>query len=534
MNNMGGKLSVYILSTILALSGCQTSSVSQKKENGEPSYTNLETIIQNWDQSLKSLKDREPSRAGEWHEEFSLLCSQNDGLCETSMKRSKKKERLERSRFDQAKKFIKEEKFDELNQYPVDFSLKLFGRMKESQLLEVSQILLKDQSCKTVNMRHGLASILEDSLPKEEVKTQVLALYESNSSCTSDQAACTSDKTAVLSSYRAAMLRLLENSCAKAQPLLQKVTNSDVDYLKARSIYWTWKCQGDMDTAKDTTEKLPYFSYHRILLSSEDIEKINETPLVEQTPVQEQSKAVPALNDIVELAQNLLAYQNLHGARFVLEKVRVEKVQEAEPEFQIFYSHLLHQSGSGIRKFQILSSLVNSAPQFRSKTVKIMLFPNQFFEFVEASTKKLDPWLVQALIRQESAFDPKARSRVGATGLMQLMPSTARRVARINRTQLKDPARNVQAGVKFLERLVEKFDGQVPLALAAYNAGPNKVEDWMKRYPTNDMVLFVDTIPYRETREYVAFILRNYHWYRSLNTVAQPIPTAAKNEEPAL
>lgn len=151
-----------------------------------------------------------------------------------------------------------------------------------------------------------------------------------------------------------------------------------------------------------------------------------------------------------------------------------------------------------------------------------MLFPTWYFEHVEANTKTLDPWLIQALIRQESAFDPQARSRVGATGLMQLMPSTARRIARLNKSQLKDPASNVQVGIKFLEKLVEKFDGQVHLALAAYNAGPQRVEQWIKRYPTSDQLLFVDTIPYRETREYVAFILRNYHWYRTLNPKREP------------
>jgi soluble lytic murein transglycosylase len=94
---------------------------------------------------------------------------------------------------------------------------------------------------------------------------------------------------------------------------------------------------------------------------------------------------------------------------------------------------------------------------------------------------KLDPFLVTALIRQESAFNEHARSPVGALGLMQLMPETARRMERVSKRELLDAKTNVRLGVKYFTGLLARFDSDPELALAAYNAGPEKVDDWRRR-----------------------------------------------------
>ncbi|HWU42427.1 MAG TPA: transglycosylase SLT domain-containing protein, partial [Bdellovibrio sp.] len=81
--------------------------------------------------------------------------------------------------------------------------------------------------------------------------------------------------------------------------------------------------------------------------------------------------------------------------------------------------------------------------------------------------------------------------------------------------QLLTPRMNIHAGSEFLARLINEF-GSVELALAAYNAGPQMVRDWQKRYPTNNVDLFVEMIPYTETREYVRLVNRNYRVYQSI------------------
>jgi soluble lytic murein transglycosylase len=138
------------------------------------------------------------------------------------------------------------------------------------------------------------------------------------------------------------------------------------------------------------------------------------------------------------------------------------------------------------------------------------------FDVVSRYEQKADPYLITALMRQESAFNDRARSPVGARGLMQLMPKTARRMERVSKDALYRPDVNIRLGVRFFSGLVEHYGGEAPLALAAYNAGPINVDTWQARYPVQNQLLFVDLIPFRETREYVASIARNYFWYKKL------------------
>ncbi|MNT19982.1 Soluble lytic murein transglycosylase precursor [compost metagenome] len=146
-----------------------------------------------------------------------------------------------------------------------------------------------------------------------------------------------------------------------------------------------------------------------------------------------------------------------------------------------------------------------------------LLFPIRYWEQIVENSKNADPVLVKALIRQESAFNTAAKSRVKASGLMQLMYTTARIFGIKQRQQLLDPNENIRAGSDFLAQLIKKF-GSVELALAAYNAGPNAVAQWQKRYPTENIDLFVEMIPYTETREYVRLVNRNYKIYQHLLT----------------
>jgi hypothetical protein len=105
---------------------------------------------------------------------------------------------------------------------------------------------------------------------------------------------------------------------------------------------------------------------------------------------------------------------------------------------------------------------------------------------------------------------------------MQLMPGTARRLERVSKNRLVDPRTNIRIGIKYFAQLVEQFNGDAELALAAYNAGPERAETWVKRYPVQERLLFLDLIPFKETREYVASISRNYYWYRRLYPELRP------------
>jgi len=135
---------------------------------------------------------------------------------------------------------------------------------------------------------------------------------------------------------------------------------------------------------------------------------------------------------------------------------------------------------------------------------------------------KLDLWLVAGLIRQESEFDPKALSRAGARGLMQVLPSTGRQlsrklgVRRFGTSMLNSPEFNIRLGTYYFRRLLDEHSGRIEPALASYNGGKTRVDSWLAWGTFEEAVEFIETIPISETRNYVQAVLRNAAVYREL------------------
>lgn len=161
-------------------------------------------------------------------------------------------------------------------------------------------------------------------------------------------------------------------------------------------------------------------------------------------------------------------------------------------------------------------------------------YPNAFRELIEKHTSAagFEADLLQALMREESALDPKALSWAGALGLTQLMPATARAVAR----ELKLPARqaapakllepdlNIRLGAWYLGSLLKRFDGNKPYAIGSYNAGPSAINRWRGDHPGLPLDAWVEEIPIAETRGYVKRVLRSYNTYQLLYGSAPPAP----------
>jgi hypothetical protein len=150
-----------------------------------------------------------------------------------------------------------------------------------------------------------------------------------------------------------------------------------------------------------------------------------------------------------------------------------------------------------------------------------LFFPRAYEELVTAYSREqeVDPALVQALIREESFFRSDVRSPANAYGLMQLLHGTARQVAngsglKVKARDLYDPEINIRLGLEYLKTLLDRYDGRLYLALAAYNAGPHRVDRWLEDFPLADEEEFIEMIPFSETRNYVKNILRNYFFYR--------------------
>ncbi len=142
-------------------------------------------------------------------------------------------------------------------------------------------------------------------------------------------------------------------------------------------------------------------------------------------------------------------------------------------------------------------------------------FPLAFAEpmFENAERRRIEPSWLFAVARQESAFMSYARSHAGALGVMQVMPATARITARqldiplANTWQLLDYEKNIEIGASYLAQMFDRYQGNRVLASAAYNAGPGRVDQWLSRLPPSPVDIWIEAIPFRETRGYVQNVL---------------------------
>lgn len=149
-----------------------------------------------------------------------------------------------------------------------------------------------------------------------------------------------------------------------------------------------------------------------------------------------------------------------------------------------------------------------------------ILYPLAFWDLIQtnASRYQVDPLLALSLMRQESLFDPEARSPANARGLMQLLPSTAEavaaRIGRTGRLDLYDPTTNIELGIAHLRELADQYAGDAVRILAAYNGGATAVARWDQRFAGRPPDEYVESITYRETRDYVKKVLSNYRTYQ--------------------
>jgi soluble lytic murein transglycosylase len=193
------------------------------------------------------------------------------------------------------------------------------------------------------------------------------------------------------------------------------------------------------------------------------------------------------------------------------------------------------EQGSFIRAIETLKRAVPGyfaaeVPQI-PRPVWEGLFPRPFWDELkrDATANQLDPHLVASLIRQESEFNPSAISHANAMGLMQLLPSVGKGLAKEMKIRHFSPDdllvanTNLQLGTRYFKHMVDHYSGQVEYALAAYNAGEDRVDDWRKNGQFKDIEEFVESIPFRETREYVQAIMRNAVIYKLLYTKEQAL-----------
>ena len=180
---------------------------------------------------------------------------------------------------------------------------------------------------------------------------------------------------------------------------------------------------------------------------------------------------------------------------------------------------------------QVPAQQLLTAPGGTNRTAWECVYPRPHLDVVHAASgsARIAPDLVWSVMRQESAFDPDVVSPARAVGLMQLLPETARATAKTaglehDDTKLTAPAQNVALGALYLRELLDTFAESVPLAVAAYNAGPEAIQRWLTHAQGESLDVFVEAIPFVETRGYVAHVLGNLARYGYLDRGDAGIP----------
>lgn len=288
--------------------------------------------------------------------------------------------------------------------------------------------------------------------------------------------------------------------------------------VRRQSEYWLARClerQGQKDEAKAMYQKLasaPYedlYAQHAVTRGAKRAGK-SGNPLEEEGP-DWRELAEKEMPPELELAYELSALSSMREAfAEVRRNVRRENTRFANAILADYY----HATGNDLLMYgalrkawpQLATVEQDQVPRYFLR----MYYPLKYGEEIEKYAKErgLDPNLVRGLILQESYYNPKAKSRVGATGLMQLMPPTAKDHARALRlpfaaSRLENPRVNVQLGTFHLRMLVNMFGGNVYLAVASYNAGQGNVMKWRRAAPGKPTDEFLESIPFQETRNYV-------------------------------
>jgi len=312
------------------------------------------------------------------------------------------------------------------------------------------------------------------------------------------------------------------------------------------ALYWLARLyaqQGNTAAARAIWSKLSdrYRNYYYSELARRDLRSLSasEGPAESPASVTQLLDALPPTPSAPTLATNVVSVDDPHLRRarllasasltdFAVHELQAASQAERAPWALAETARILI---SDDRIHTALRTVKTAVPNYSQWDFSSMpreiwetLFPRPHWQTLvqQSQTNKLDPALMAALIRQESEFNPGAVSPAKALGLMQILPSVGKQLAKqtkmkgFNANKLFDPDVNIKLGTKYFREITDAEHGEVVYALAAYNAGESRVTNWRAAAPSLDTSEFVESIPFTETREYVMAILRNQMIYKKL------------------
>ncbi len=384
-------------------------------------------------------------------------------------------------------------------------------------LLSYAREAAKSSDCPQ-NMSLALAYELERLAGDKTYFSLIEKLYKSGNACSKPN-----DSWFELTHLRLALIYLAVGKEKESIPYFKKALEAQFPREDYRSLYWLAHTLAKIDRTESETyfnsliEKYPRSWYSILLLHEKGLDplKMNMRSTAAPDIYTLKDKRLDAKFTWIKMG--LLLEKDPYKLKKYAEYIGDQVNPDIEYGFIQHMSRLFHAADLYKAQISILTKyLTLSNPPVTTEVLEY-LYPSPYLELFNLHGVELDTALLLGLARQESSFDVRAKSGANAWGLLQMLPSTAKHMGSKSSNKLWSPSENIRFASKFLIRLAKRFENSIERSLAAYNAGPRRVEEWEKDFAwVKDPELFVDLIPYRETRDYVPTILRNAYWYHRL------------------
>ncbi len=307
--------------------------------------------------------------------------------------------------------------------------------------------------------------------------------------------------------------------------LQQLIESTESDYLPSRALFWMGKIheqKNQVAKAKALYRKLikqDPLSYYGMLAHHEIGQAIQLNKKRTAFFQTEEQKDYAVAQWLISLNEKKSALEFLEYKAKAYGQSADKKVEKWSA---LFYYMAL--SGSYFPIFKMAGDLPLKERKTFFQSYADLMFPILYEKEVERASQlfQVEKAIIYALIRQESAWNPRARSPAEAFGLMQIRPFVARPIAKKqgiaykNAYDLYKPETNIMIGTAFLKKLFRQYNSRFVLTVAVYNAGRTAVRRWLKQIPLTDPLSFIEEIPYQETRTYVRLLIRNFIFYKLL------------------
>ena len=306
------------------------------------------------------------------------------------------------------------------------------------------------------------------------------------------------------------------------------------EFHRSRSKFWLAKLfeiQGTSEKSEQLYRELAedlfisYYTLKSYMMYKNQIDSVNRISDQLGSEINPLRFSIAEMNQMIEKFSDLFLIRELLGYDIALQELAGSKYYPASLEGWIALAETYKRLGAYNRAYQVYDYIDNNHFSDLETIEKPFLlkeaYPLYYDNIIEiyGVVRDLNKNLVLALIRAESSFNSQAHSWADAYGLMQIIPRTAKALATEleidlkNTDELFDPELNINLGTQYLKNLLMRFDNRPEYAIAAYNAGPHRVERWQKYRDSEDVDFFVENIEYSQTRNYVRKVMKNYWIY---------------------